>query len=261
MMGNKKCNKCEVEYLMSAKHFYRDRSKKDGLSTICKVCRKEYKNKNKEKMSAYQKEYHKKYYKENKQEILSQSNEYYENNRERVLLRVNEHYKNNKEEIRVRRKKYRLSNKEKVLRGKRKYYQENKDKYRVWIMNRKARVRNLPNNFKASDKKEVVQHFKGACCLTGVVGDIHMDHVLPLSKGGGTVVGNMVPLNSKLNRSKSDSNLFEWFSRYEKELGLSRVKFNELVSYLAKENGITEKEYEAFYNDKYTEGTKGDVNV
>jgi len=261
IMDKKKCNKCKVEYLMSAEYFHRDKGKRDGFSTICKKCRKEYKEQNKEKIRVYQREYHEKYYKENQQEIMSRSNKYYENNREHVITRVSGYYYENKDEILIKSREYTKANREKVLEGKRRYHQENKDKHRVWRMNRKARVRNLPNDFKVRDQRRVLQHFEGACCLTGIVGDIHMDHVLPLNRGGGTVVGNMVPLNNKLNRSKSDSNLFEWFDRYEKELGLSRTKLNELVSYLAEENGITEKEYEAFYNDKYAEGIKGDEIV
>jgi superfamily II helicase len=60
----KKCNKCLIEKELI--EFYKDKSKKDGLKTICKECQKNYINLNKE----YILERGKKYYQNNKEKIL-----------------------------------------------------------------------------------------------------------------------------------------------------------------------------------------------
>ena len=252
----KKCNKCEVEYTRSSKHFYRDKSKKDGYRTICKICSKEYAEKNKEKRKLYQKEYNEKYYEANRQKVLSNSTNYYKNNQDKVLSYQKKYYETNIEKIKGRQREYILNNKEIVRKRKKKEYQKNKDKYRAARLRRKARVRMLEHNFTHSDRTKILNDFNDSCCLTGKGGDIHMDHVLPLSKGGGTVVGNIIPLAGELNLSKNDRNLFEWFENNKERLNLNRNKFNNLIEYLAKQNNLSTEEYVDFYNKKYEEGLK-----
>lgn len=252
----KKCNKCEVEYIRSSKYFYRDKSKKDGYHTICKNCSKEYAEKNKDKIRAYQKKYNTKYYKDNRKEILSNATNYYKNNQEKVLSYQKKYYELNSKKVKSRQRKYILNNKEVVLKSKKMEYRKNIDKYRAARLRRKARVRMLEHDFTDSDRIKILNDFNGSCCLTGRGEDIHMDHVLPLSKGGGTVVGNIIPLAGELNLSKNDRNLFEWFENNKERLNLNRDKFNKLIEYLAKQNNLTIEEYVDFYNKKYEEGLK-----
>lgn len=256
--GFKKCNKCGVEYIRSPKYFYRDKSKKDGYHTICKSCSKEYAEKNKEKRRLYQKEYNEKYYEVNRQKVLSNSSKYYKNNQDKVLSYQKKYYETNSEKVKGRQREYILNNKEIVLKGKKKEYRKNKDKYRAARLRRKARVRMLEHNFTDSDRIKILNDFNDSCCLTGRSEDIHMDHVLPLCKGGGTVVGNIVPLSGELNLSKNDRNLFTWFEDNEDRFNLDRKKFNDLVKYLAEQNNLTVSEYVVLYNEKYKEGIKGE---
>jgi len=60
----KKCNKCKVERLLI--DFNKDYAKKDGLNSICKVCRKEKYQTNREKEIQRTKKYQKK----NREEVL-----------------------------------------------------------------------------------------------------------------------------------------------------------------------------------------------
>jgi len=257
----KKCNRCKVEYPKSAKYFCRDKSKRDGYRTLCKKCVKEYKELNKEKVDLYQKEYHKKYYKDNRQVILSRMTEYYESNQDKVLSYHKEYYEKNKEELKEKQRKYIIDNRESVLEGKKVYHRNNLDKAHAARLRRKARVRLSPHDFTSSDRNRILKDFNDSCCLSGESEDIHMDHVLPLCKGGGTVVGNIVPLSGKLNLSKNDRNLFVWFEDNKGRLNLSRLKFNELIKYLAEQNELTVEEYAVLYNKKYAEGIEGDKNV
>jgi len=217
--------------------------------------------KNKEKRKIYQKEYNGKYYETNRQKVLSNSSNYYKNNQDKVLSYQKKYYETNSEKVKGRQREYVLNNKEIVLKRKKVEYRKNIDKYRAARLRRKARVRMLEHKFTDSDRNKILSDFNNSCCLSGKSEDIHMDHVLPLSRGGGTVVGNIIPLAGELNLSKNDRNLFTWFEDNEERLNLNRDKFNELIKYLAEKNNLTVEEYVIVYNKKYEEGLKGEQNV
>ena len=113
--GSKICTKCHVE--KSFIEFYKDKSRKYGLTTMCKECfrekskkyRKDNKEKikkyvenNKEKRSEYHKEYKKKYYQDNKDGI----SQYYQDNKERINEYDKKYKEDNKEKINERQKEY-----------------------------------------------------------------------------------------------------------------------------------------------------------
>jgi hypothetical protein len=121
------CSKCGEE--KNKDSFYKDKSRKDGLSIICKTCSKIY---------------YKKYYKENKEKIKKQSKEYREANREKytqyninyykenkyVLCEQNKAYREiNKEKYSEYNKEYRKLNREKLIAKSRKHYYNNKQRY------------------------------------------------------------------------------------------------------------------------------------
>ncbi|MCY7751632.1 hypothetical protein MOB18_21460 [Bacillus inaquosorum] len=113
---------------------------------------------------------------------------------------------------------------------------------------RRAKVKDLPNDLTQADKLKIQDYF-GGCALTGKSSNIHWDHVIPLSTGfGGTTKGNMIPLSSELNISKYNSNIFEWFEANKDRFNLSSVKFDNLISYLAKVNCMSVEEYSRYYN-------------
>ena len=93
----KNCTTCKVEKPLDA--FDKNKTKKDGVSSQCKVCRKEYYLKNKEKALAYDKEYNLK----NKEKILVQTKEYYLKNQEKLAVQKKEYRLKNKEKIKERR--------------------------------------------------------------------------------------------------------------------------------------------------------------
>lgn len=91
-----------------------------------------------------------------------------------------------------------------------------------------------------------MKRFDSKCALSGD-SNIHLDHVIPLKVGrGGTVYGNIIPLSYKLNSSKQDKNIFEWFKSTKNENNLSEEKFNDLIAYLAECNNMSVKEYKEY---------------
>jgi hypothetical protein len=108
---------------------------------------------------------------------------------------------------------------------------------------RRAREKNLSDNFSKEQMDETFTYF-GGCALTGEIGDIHWDHAIPLATGQcGTTFGNMIPLRGDLNRSKNDSNIFEWFSVNKERFNVSQSKFDILIEWLAEVNDMTIEQY------------------
>ena len=89
----KTCTKCEIE--KDESEFNKDKSRKDGLASQCRECKKKYQNKyyqqNKEETKIKRGKYHKEYYEQNKEEIQTQDKNRYERNKirnkEKFLLR------------------------------------------------------------------------------------------------------------------------------------------------------------------------------
>lgn len=94
-MGDKKiCKKCGRELPLS--DFSKDKSKKDGLNTCCKECRKKYSKQwyaeNREKKAEYMKQYNKQYYAENREAILEYKKQYQAENKETILEYKKQYY-------------------------------------------------------------------------------------------------------------------------------------------------------------------------
>jgi hypothetical protein len=124
-----------------------------------------------------------------------------------------------------------------------KWQRDNREKATMQQQRRRARVKSLPDCFTEQQVSQTLTFF-GGCVLTGEKTDIHWDHVIPLATGtGGTIHGNMVPLRGDLNISKSDENIFEWFSRNKARFTLSQTKFDRLINWLSEVNEMTIEEY------------------
>jgi hypothetical protein len=123
----KVCNSCNKD--KSKLEFSKDKYQKDGLQVKCKLCAKEYRLKNIDKIKLnrlinldknkiYQKQYRinnkeylkyskQKNYNLNKDKILNTQKEYYQKNKENIKTRIRNYTKKNKEKI----NKYRLNKK------------------------------------------------------------------------------------------------------------------------------------------------------
>lgn len=119
--------------------------------------------------------------------------------------------------------------------------------------NYKARKRHLPAGLTESDIILIRDRFDNACALTGKRDNLTYDHALPLQRGGASVIGNIIPLDSMLNMSKQKQNLFKWFSENKERLELDQERFDSLVTYLAEMNHMTVDGYRTFYESYFTE--------
>lgn len=66
----------------------------------------------------------------------------------------------------------------------------------------------------ARDWQRLIDRYRGCCVYCGKpASPIHMDHVIPLSRGGRHAIGNVVPACAPCNLSKHDAFVVEWKRR------------------------------------------------
>jgi hypothetical protein len=169
----KTCNTCKEEKLFS--DFSKDKSKKDGYCSQCKICKKKYHEANKECIAEYKKQY---------KDI-------------------------NKEQIIDYQKYYRKANKEKIAEQKKKYQKDNPAKINAKNAKRRAaKLQATPNWLTLEDLQQIENFYKEAQCLKLLTNqEYHIDHIVPLQ--GKNVCGLHVPWNMQIlqasdNRIKSN---------------------------------------------------------
>lgn len=181
----------------------------------------------------------------NKEKIREINKRYYISNRDLIREKQRKYHSENPHIARERGQRWRKANPGKGREQARKWRIANRERSQMTTHRRLARKKNLPNVISPEDTAEILNTFKG-CALTGE-SDFHFDHVIPLATGhGGTTKGNMIPLRSDLNVSKSNNNIFEWFEANRQRFELSREKFNQLIEYLAAANAVSVEDYKDY---------------
>jgi hypothetical protein len=130
---------------------------------------------------------------------------------------------------------------------KRNWSQNNPEKISIQDALRRARKSALPNTLTATRYTVTLEFFDNACALTGIKSEIEIDHAIPIAIGhGGTTFENCYPLTKSLNGSKCDRNIFEWFEANRQRFELEQERFDRLIEWLGKANGMTAEEYRAY---------------
>jgi len=151
--GMKTCSKCRET--KSTVHFSKSKDRVDGLCPQCKSCKKEYREKNRDREVSrsrlwYEENREKQLikrreeYNKNKDEILLRNKEYYENNKDAVNKKNNEYYIKHKEEIDKYRKQWAEDNKEHLAKYRKQWRIDNKESKskfdREWRLNNRERI-------------------------------------------------------------------------------------------------------------------------
>ena len=168
----KKCTKCGI--VKPFECFYKRKNSKDGLRYECKLCDKEYYDKNKE----HSKEWNKEYYDKNK--------EYY--------------------------KEYREKNKEHYKEYQKEYYKtpQGKISYRKGRHKRRAIKLQATRIMPDSVIEKLLTRKRCFYCNRVLNGNGHLEHMFPLSKEGVHHIDNLVMACSHCNLTKNAINPYEW---------------------------------------------------
>lgn len=78
--------------------------------------------------------------------------------------------------------------------------------------------------------------FNHTCAYCGASGDLQVEHVVPISKGGEHHLGNIVPACHRCNSSKRDHDAHQWFSS---QIFYSQSQWDRIQSLLRKSRPTT----------------------
>jgi 5-methylcytosine-specific restriction endonuclease McrA len=185
MKEYKTCSKCRQ--ILPYESFGKDGSKKDGLKNYCRDCyngiaRASYVNR-----ASYWPEYRAR----NEQKIKSNGKIY---------------RAKNKDQLAINRKLYYQENSEKLLAKGKRHREENPLLYRHYSHDRRA---NIKSRQFLITKKQLIRIMSNNCFYCGSKSE-HLDHVLPLARGGNHSIGNLVASCAHCNTSKGAKTIMEW---------------------------------------------------
>ena len=121
------------------------------------------------------------YYEANKEKEAAKRKAYYEANKEKTAAQHKAYREANKEKEAARNKAYREANKEKEAARQRAYREANKEK---------IAKQNAARHFRKIRKIYIINHLlvaqRGKCasCHVNVIEKHHLDHIVPVAKGG-----------------------------------------------------------------------------
>lgn len=171
-----------------------------------------YRKKNPEKVREMWRKYNKKYYEEVRKKRIEEDDEYRESRRKQMAA----NYIKTKEERRIKTRKYNQENKERIKEYNAEYRAKNRDKIREQQRNAnsfKKRARYLGVEYEPIIKTDIFLRDKYECQLCGCGVQIsnhkcdnaaHLDHIVPMSKGGGHIKSNVQTLCRSCNLSKQN---------------------------------------------------------
>lgn len=185
MAWSKPCTKCGEAKPTS--DFAKDASRKDGLQVWCKACNREYRQTNRQKIAEYQREY---------------GNEYRTANSDRLAEYQHE---------------YRLVNADKVQ----KYYRspEYRMARKARLHQRRSLMRHNSGRYTAADIEAIKvgqTNKRGEVCCwwcNEPMQEWHIDHRIPLAKGGTNDARNLCLAHAKCNLSKGSKLPAEFIGR------------------------------------------------
>lgn len=104
----------------------------------------------------------------------------------------------------------------------REWWAANPTRHRLYQAKRRFREANGPG-VSERDWRRLVRRYDSRCAYCGARCDPHMDHVIPLKRGGQHSIGNVLPACQPCNSSKSARLLYPWrvsvlLTAYAKEL-------------------------------------------
>lgn len=137
------------------------------------------------------------WYEENKERILAQDRHHYQIHREQQLARRRHYYETHREMERA----YCQEHREERAIYRRQWQKNNPEKRAGGFARRQAYKHSLPDTLTPEQAERLL--VIGRTMYPGE--ELHLDHIVPLSKGGGTTWANMHAIPGWLNDSNGDA--------------------------------------------------------
>jgi len=217
-LNKKKCTRCGEEKPQTEEFFKLDgrflRTGKIIFCDICLECRAKSGALNSKRYRAKKVAEDKEAYYSNRNKQAAQ---YREANREYIALRQNQYYKRNKDKINEQRRK---RPKEVKRQEEINFYDRHPFKLKAKRVNRKARIRGAIGKIKDSDIIDKLNNQSNSCCYCGteLYKDFHVDHIIPISKGGYNISDNICCSCPECNLEKNDKTGTEYMEFLERRI-------------------------------------------
>lgn len=223
LMKKKKCSQCKQEKEIS--DFNKLKKSSDGLKSYCRECQKKYQKlyriNNRDRLNKYNKQYNKLYSTTiNKEKRNEYQREYYQKhkhiiNEKRIIKKplgpykytesVRRWYAANKNKHKMNVIAWRNNNPEKRKKYQREYSQRHPELKKAQRHKRRSRIKMAEGSFMATDIKSLLKRQRGKCvvCKVNISKTYHIDHIMPLAKGGSNKPSNIQLLCPNCNLHKS----------------------------------------------------------
>lgn len=223
MVEGRVCTICK-EY-KSFDNYHKAKSRKYGYHNVCKPCKSLSDKKSHQKHREKRIEYMSKRYEENKERLLKECKVYRDNNKESIAEYKKHWHVRNKESVNERSRVWREKNKEQNIESKKNWYRNNRD--RVYANISKRRSSKFFVRFSKFMRNDILERDNWECQSCGVkvhdrnIGGndkrylwddefkAHLDHVIPISKGGDSTPENIQVLCRTCNLSKKAKTDYE----------------------------------------------------
>lgn len=219
----KTCTKCGIAKPATSENFVRDKTRDDGLFPWCKACKNKYSDKDRKRWRAYRvanreniAAYNQSYKAKNRESLLAYKRAYREANKEQIASyqrSYNPEYRvRNAERLADYGYKWRARNSERRSLVRRAYREANPDKIRANEQRRRARLLNADGHYTGEDVRTQFERQKGHCyyCHEKLGDKYHVDHIVPLARGGSNWPENIVIACRHCNESKGAKLPHEW---------------------------------------------------
>lgn len=202
------CKSCNTEFPLTPEHWHKDKKATLGLSYKCKACAKaqsrQWLKDNPERAAAQKRVY----YAEN----IEQFQAYRAANAEHIAQWKREWRKNNPELVREHKSDSQKRHRGAANERSRRFSKRHPEQVRKWVRIQQHRRRHAGGSFSARDVELQYKSQKGKCWHCGkLVGDkYHLDHLIPIARGGTNDPRNIVISCPPCNQSKGTKLTHEW---------------------------------------------------
>ena len=195
-MQTKICTKCHIEKELA--EFHKKANSLYGVRAVCRICYNQYRNQYNHDNQVSKKHYerHKQYYQDKRDANRESANAYFK-----------EYYQTHKEEHKLAMQQWRLKNKEHEKEMQKLYNKTDKGKAVRKTIDSNRRIAKKSGSFIPDDILNLYRLQSGKCvyckyCIEN--NNYHVDHIMPLSKGGTNELKNIQLLCPQCNLSKND---------------------------------------------------------
>ncbi len=143
----------------------------------------------------------------NQDKINKRNREAYHNNIEKERERSRAYYHNNKDKERIRKQKFYIDNKDDIDTRNKQYAKDNPEVSNMIGQRYRTKKKNLPSTLTLEEWQKILDDHFHRCHYCGKKADnLHQEHKIPVSKGGGWTKDNIVPACISCNSAKRTRN-------------------------------------------------------